>query len=406
MPESTSESHSVCFHSLLETLEGFTDFYQDKEGPIHDAAWSPNGREFGVVYGYMPAKATIFNLRGAVVHSFGSLHRNTIRFSPHGRFLLVCGFGNLSGYVDIYDTEKKFNLIRSFQAPSPSVCEWSPDGRFMLMATTSPRLRVDNAVYIYHANGDMIHCEEYDELYGVQWRPQPTSEFPLREKEELQAPPPQPSAAAWLKTHGTKKESVGAYRPPGTRGIPLSSIPAGAPNASSTAYMLNGYKGKRTIPGVTPKTQPSSVPGAAGEEKSSKSAAKNKKRQAKKAKEEAGGGEQRQKGPEDGDQSRNQHPKQVTSSEETAKPLQYSGGQSSEDGGVEVNPPPPIDGKGASQLDPQQEKKTRGLLKKIRAIEELKMRVANGEHLEETQRKKIDKEESLRKELHALGGAE
>ena len=32
----------------------------DKEGPIHDVTWSPNSKEFGVVYGYMPAKTTIF----------------------------------------------------------------------------------------------------------------------------------------------------------------------------------------------------------------------------------------------------------------------------------------------------------------------------------------------------------
>ena len=33
----------------------------DKDGPIHDVAWSPDSKEFGVVYGYMPAKTTLFN---------------------------------------------------------------------------------------------------------------------------------------------------------------------------------------------------------------------------------------------------------------------------------------------------------------------------------------------------------
>lgn len=350
----------------------------------------------------MPAKVTIFNLRGVVVHSFSPQPRNTIRFSPHGRFILVCGFGNLAGSVDIYDAEKKYKLIRAFQAPHPSICEWSPDGRYILMATTSPRLRVDNAVYIYHANGDMIHCEEFDELYGVEWRPQPISEFPLREKEEVKAPSPQPSAVAWIKAHGGPKEPTVAYRPPGTRGIP-AAIPAGAPNSSSTAYMVGGPRAKRTVPGVTPKSQ--SVPGSSGgEEQLSKTAAKNKKkREAKKAKDgEAASSEQRQKNSdEDGGEKRSRSRASKPSGEEE-KPAHASG---SEDNGVEVTPAP-TNGKSDSPIDPQQEKKIRGLLKKIRAIEELKMRIANGEDLEETQVKKISKEDSLRKELRSLGGSD
>lgn len=49
------------------------------------------------------------------------------------------------------------------------------------------------------------------------------------------------------------------------------------------------------------------------------------------------------------------------------------------------------------------EKKVRSLLKKIRAIDDLKMRQAGGEKLEDTQVKKITTEESIRKELSSLG---
>ncbi len=50
-----------------------------------------------------------------------------------------------------------------------------------------------------------------------------------------------------------------------------------------------------------------------------------------------------------------------------------------------------------------QEKKVRGLLKKVRAIEDLKMRLATGEKLEDTQMKKIHSEDSVKSELSALG---
>ena len=51
----------------------------------------------------------------------------------------------------------------------------------------------------------------------------------------------------------------------------------------------------------------------------------------------------------------------------------------------------------------EQGKKIRSLLKKIRAIDELKMRQAAGEKLEDTQVKKIATEEGVRRELAGLG---
>jgi translation initiation factor 2A len=45
----------------------------------------------------------------------------------------------------------------------------------------------------------------------------------------------------------------------------------------------------------------------------------------------------------------------------------------------------------------------RSLLKKMRAIDDLKMRQAGGEKLEDTQVKKISTEQSIRKELEGLG---
>ena len=42
----------------------------------------------------------------------------------------------------------------------------------------------------------------------------------------------------------------------------------------------------------------------------------------------------------------------------------------------------------------------------LKAIEDLKMRIAGGETLEKTQLQKIDTEDSLRAELAALGGSE
>lgn len=130
-------------------------------------AWSPSSKQFGVVYGYMPAKTTIFNVRAIPTHNFPLAPRNTVIFSPHGRFVLVAGFGNLAGQIDVYDVDKDYHKVATIESGNPSVCKWSPDGKSILTATTSPRLRVDNGIKIWHVSGSLIYNEDLTELYDV-----------------------------------------------------------------------------------------------------------------------------------------------------------------------------------------------------------------------------------------------
>jgi len=58
------------------------------------------------------------------------------------------------------------------------------------------------------------------------------------------------------------------------------------------------------------------------------------------------------------------------------------------------------------EISPEDLKKQRALLKKLRAIEELKLRQAGGEKLEKTQEQKIEKEMEIVQELQMLGFTE
>ena len=156
----------------------------DKEGPIHDFNWSPNSKEFGVVYGCtsnfpafmsqpsnitstdIPSKAVLFDQRVKQTADFGSHPWNYISFNPQGRLVALAGFGNLAGKIDIFD-RRSLNKVCSIDAPNTSHCEWSPDGRFLLTATLSPRLRVDNGIKIWHCTGPLIHVHPVEELYQV-----------------------------------------------------------------------------------------------------------------------------------------------------------------------------------------------------------------------------------------------
>ncbi|KAL4922151.1 eukaryotic translation initiation factor eIF2A-domain-containing protein [Aspergillus aurantiobrunneus] len=390
----------------------------DREGPIHDVSWSPSSKEFGVVYGTIPAKTTIFNVRGAPKHSFPLNPRNTILFSPHGRFVLVAGFGNLAGQMDIYDMEKNYNKITTVEAANSSVCAWSPDGQTILTATTSPRLRVDNGVRLWHVSGALLYNEDMHELYDVFWRPQSTTQHPLTDPFNP-LPTPHASAVEYLSTRKVPAKPAGAYRPPGARGqsTPLAfrredqGGSAYVPEGTATGGALNGpaRSRRRNVPGADPVEEflpPGAAPGggvalppgADQAEKLSKSAARNKKkREARKLKE----GQ-----PEEG--SNEPSPQRPEKKQDNAR-LKGKNGQKQQPNGASSakaapapapapEPAPEDDGAPSGQ-----DKKIRGLLKKIRAIDDLKMRLAGGEKLEDTQMKKIQTEDLVRKELDSLG---
>jgi translation initiation factor 2A len=481
--------------------------FTDKEGPIHDVAWSSNSKEFGVVYGFMPAKTTIFNSKAQATHSFALGPRNTIAFSPHGRFVLVAGFGNLAGQVDIYDLSKNFNKVCTIEASNASICEWSPDGSHILFATTSPRLRVDNGIRIFHVGGGLIYSEEINELYHVCWRPQSTDMHPLPVDPLNVVPEPHESAKAYLAKSKSAVKPTGAYRPPGARGT-TTPLHFKREDEGGAAYVSNGQSGftgpngfgkprRREVPGAEP-VDPSLPPGAApgggvslagatdgADEGLSKAALKNKKkREAKKAKEAAereknlnaaaGQGVEgapkapramssspsRQQGPHHrrnrsgyehaphhgrsphrqpgnnnnhqqypnrpagyNHQPRNQ-PRQprgseyfgnegATASPSSSVPIDANNitiltSPSSSSAGTTAPPNiAPASAPDVTVTSPggggsSHEKKVRSLLKKLRAIEELKMRQAGGERLEATQVQKITTEEVVKRELDAL----
>lgn len=233
----------------------------DKEGPIHDFEWSPNSREFIVLYGYMPAKAVVFSYRVNVIAELGTQPRNLISYNPQGRLFVLAGFGNLAGTVDIWDRERLADgKLFTLDASNSSVLEWSPDGQFLLTGTLSPRLRVDNGVRIWHCTGKLVHVDMVDEMYSAAWRPQRFTEPPAFPKTLPPAPAPSTAAAAVLAKQQTAAKPMGAYRPPSARHAGAStgdflrrdeqssgpSVPS-VPGASSK-------RGGRKVPGAPQKT--------------------------------------------------------------------------------------------------------------------------------------------------------
>eukprot|EP00252_Welwitschia_mirabilis_P021778 TRINITY_DN5689_c0_g1_i1.p1 TRINITY_DN5689_c0_g1~~TRINITY_DN5689_c0_g1_i1.p1 ORF type:complete len:384 (-),score=79.15 TRINITY_DN5689_c0_g1_i1:91-1242(-) len=146
-----------------------------KEGPVHDVQWSPSGCEFAVIYGFMPAKATLFDKKCNALFEFGSGPYNTLRWNPRGKILCLAGFGNLPGDMAFWDCSNK-RLLGSTRAECSVTSEWSPDGLYFMTATTAPRLQIDNGIKIFSYNGSMYFTKMFEKLYQADWRPSMSTE--------------------------------------------------------------------------------------------------------------------------------------------------------------------------------------------------------------------------------------
>lgn len=374
----------------------------DKEGPVHDITWSPDSKEFGAIYGFMPAKITMFDARANITHALPSAPRNTVLFSPNSKYVIIAGFGNLQGTMDIYEREG-MKKISTIDATNTSHCEWGPDSRHILTATTSPRLRVDNGIKIWHYRGQLVYSEDHQELFYATMRPQLVDDFPVRPN----SPGPEPHSSAAVVVEKPASAPKGAYKPPHARGRPevestkhyFRDAEDGSTNgASSSQPFVPGAAvtapgaAKAYVPGAA-RTVPGAPPGMnatagsftsvqlAGVEPLSKNALKNKKKREAAAK---------KKEEED-----------IGTSSPPASSAAPTNGKASPK--VPSTPVPIAAEPPVSAAAPIEDRKIRNLAKKLRAIEELRMRQAGGEKLEATQTQKIAAYDATLKELQALG---
>lgn len=178
--------------------------------------WNPNSVEFCAVYGFMPAKVTVFNQKCDPVFDFGTGPRNAAFYSPQGHILVLAGFGNLRGQMEVWDV-KKYKQISKPQAADTTCFSWCPDGEHIVTATCAPRLRVSNGFKIWHYSGAVRHNIEIpsnSELWEVQWQPFVDGAFP--EKPIRYHTVPNDVLSIDVKP-------AQAYRPPALRNKPITS---------------------------------------------------------------------------------------------------------------------------------------------------------------------------------------
>lgn len=174
----------------------------------------------------------------------------------------------MSGKLDIYD-RRTLSKVTTIDAPNTTFCEWSPCGRFLLTATLSPRLRVDNGIKIWHCTGPLLNVHFIEELYQASWRPIPVDNVAPFPQQIPPSPVPSPSVAQFVaNSKPVSAKPAGAYRPPGARGLATPSIYK-REDEGGAAYTTNTTNGSMTpprqynrSPAPTPGSTNGYVPGA------------------------------------------------------------------------------------------------------------------------------------------------
>ncbi|KAI4324359.1 hypothetical protein L6164_023907 [Bauhinia variegata] len=214
----------LCYLTTDGSHEGLVPLR--KEGPVHDSQWSYSGLEFAVVYGFMPAKATVFDKRCNPLLELGTGPYNTIRWNPKGKFLCLAGFGNLPGDMVFWDYQEKKQLGTT-KAEWSVTSEWSPDGCYFMTATTAPRRQVDNGIKIFHYNGSLYFKKMLEKLYQADWRPESPNKFgdiaelvksldsvKLEENKSSGQGPKSTQASTKASSSNLPAQKPAAYRPP------------------------------------------------------------------------------------------------------------------------------------------------------------------------------------------------
>jgi len=71
---------------------------------------------------------------------------------------MIGGFGNLAGELDFWDLKSMKELGSTKQHCAVGI-EWAPDGLTLMTAVLYERVKVDNLVQFYQANGDKVLTE-------------------------------------------------------------------------------------------------------------------------------------------------------------------------------------------------------------------------------------------------------
>ncbi|EME80162.1 uncharacterized protein MYCFIDRAFT_86792 [Pseudocercospora fijiensis CIRAD86] len=216
------DRHSKSKKSLATNLEIFR--VKEKGVPVEvvdsikdtviNFAWEPKGDRFVLITaGEVPAGAAVppktsvsffcpEKAKGNAVGNFKLIrtvdkkNNNAIHWSPNGRFVIVATVLNQQSFdLDFWDfdfegerEEKDKDLTANLQLMSTADhygvtdIEWDPSGRFVATSASVWKHRMENGYHMYDFSGKLLREEPIEQFKQFTWRPRPER---LLSKEEM-----------------------------------------------------------------------------------------------------------------------------------------------------------------------------------------------------------------------------
>ncbi|PNS17706.1 hypothetical protein CAC42_3101 [Sphaceloma murrayae] len=207
------DRHSKSKKSLATNLEIFR--VKEKGVPVEvidsikdtviNFAWEPKGDRFVLITaGEAPAGAAVppktsvaffcpekskTNVPGNFRHlkTFDKKNNNAIHWSPNGRFVLIATVLNQQGYdLDFYDFDFEGERDEAFKDLTANLqlmntgehygitdIEWDPSGRFVATSASMWKHRMENGYKLWDFRGVPLRDEALDGFKQFSWRPRP-----------------------------------------------------------------------------------------------------------------------------------------------------------------------------------------------------------------------------------------
>lgn len=101
---------------------------------------------------------------------FGKRFRSTIRICPFSSLAMIGGFGNLAGEIDFWDINSMKQVGKTTSHCAVGI-EWAPDGKTLMTSVLHARVKVDNMVTLFEADGRKLLPSPFlcTELHWAQW---------------------------------------------------------------------------------------------------------------------------------------------------------------------------------------------------------------------------------------------
>jgi len=80
---------------------------------------------------------------------------NTIRICPFSQLVLIGGFGNLKGQIDMWSLDT-LEEVGSAKSDCAITIEWAPDGTSIMTSVLYERVKVDNFLNLFSGCGKKL----------------------------------------------------------------------------------------------------------------------------------------------------------------------------------------------------------------------------------------------------------